>query len=182
MGRRLGELTNNNTKCMLEVNGVRLIDRTLETIAKQGIKHVVLVVGYEAQNVKDWVGTHYKGMDITYVENSVYDKTNNIYSLFLAREHLLEDDTLLLESDLIFDDSMLDLIIHNPYPNLALVAKYETWMDGTMVRISEDNDIMSFIPKKAFKYSDIENYYKTCNIYKISREFSATQYEPFLEA
>ena len=95
---------------------------------------------------------------------------------------MLEEDTLLLESDLIFDDSMLDLIIHNPYPNLALVAKYETWMDGTMVRISEDNDIMSFIPKKAFKYADIEHYYKTCNIYKFSREFSCTQYVPFLEA
>ena len=110
MGRRLGELTNNNTKCMLEVNGVRLIDRTLETIAKQGIKHVVLVVGYEAQNVKDWVGTHYKGMDITYVENSVYDKTNNIYSIFHDREYLLKEDKLILESDHIFKKSEIKKI------------------------------------------------------------------------
>ncbi|MBO5741882.1 MAG: aminotransferase class I/II-fold pyridoxal phosphate-dependent enzyme, partial [Bacteroidaceae bacterium] len=58
----------------------------------------------------------------------------------------------------------------------------ETWMDGTMVRLSEDNDIVSFIPKKAFKYAEAAHYYKTCNIYKFSREFSCNQYVPFLEA
>ena len=79
MGRRLGELTDNNTKCMLEVNGVRLINRTLDTLAELGIKHVILVVGYKAQHVIDHVGATYKGMTISYVENSVYDKTNNIY-------------------------------------------------------------------------------------------------------
>lgn len=53
MGRRLGTLTNNNTKCMVEVNGIKLIDRTLDTLAEVGIKRVVLVVGYNAQNVVD---------------------------------------------------------------------------------------------------------------------------------
>ena len=182
MGRRLGELTNNNTKCMLEVNGVRLIDRTLETIAKQGIKHVVLVVGYEAQNVKDWVGTHYKGMDITYVENSVYDKTNNIYSLFLAREYLLQDDTLLLESDLIFEESVLRKIVEESYPNIALVDKYESWMDGTVVTLDENNKIKEFCGKDRFRYSEIDSYYKTVNIYKFSKDFSTSHYVPFLEA
>jgi hypothetical protein len=95
---------------------------------------------------------------------------------------MLEDDTLLLESDLIFEKSMLDLIINHPYPNLALVAKYESWMDGTMVQISEDHDITNFIHKKSFRYSDIDTYYKTCNIYKFSKEFSVNQYVPFLEA
>lgn len=182
MGRRLGELTNNNTKCMLEVNGVRLIDRTLETIAKQGIKHVVLVVGYEAQNVKDWVGTHYKGMDITYVENSVYDKTNNIYSLFLAREYLLQDDTLLLESDLIFEESVLRKIVEESYPNIALVDKYESWMDGTVVTLDDNNKIKEFCGKDRFRYSEIDSYYKTVNIYKFSKDFSTSHYVPFLEA
>lgn len=183
MGKRLGELTKENTKCMVSVNGVRLIDRMLTQLATRNLSRVVIVVGYKKEELIAHIGNRYDDhIKIEYVHNDIYDKTNNIYSLALAKEYMLEEDTLLLESDLIFDDSMLDLIIHNPYPNLALVAKYETWMDGTMVRISEDNDIMSFIPKKAFKYADIEHYYKTCNIYKFSREFSCTQYVPFLEA
>lgn len=183
MGKRLGELTKGNTKCMVAVNGTCLIDRMLNQLAARNLSRVVIVVGYKKEELIKHIGNRYDNrIKIEYVHNDIYDKTNNIYSLALAKEYMLEEDTLLLESDLIFDDSMLDLIINDPYPNLALVAKYETWMDGTMVRISEDNDIMSFIPKKAFKYSDIDHYYKTCNIYKFSREFSTTQYVPFLEA
>ena len=183
MGKRLGELTKNNTKCMVSVNGERLIDRMLTQLSSRSLSRVVIVIGYKKNELISHIGNRYDDrIKIEYVHNDIYDKTNNIYSLALAKQYMLEEDTLLLESDLIFDDNMLDLIINNPYPNLALVAKYETWMDGTMVRISEDNDIMSFIPKKAFKYSEIEHYYKTCNIYKFSREFSSTQYVPFLEA
>ena len=182
MGRRLGELTNDNTKCMLEVNGKRLINRTLDAIAAVGIKRAILVVGYKSENVKRWVGQSYNGVEIVYVENPIYDKTNNIYSLFLAKEHLLADDTILLESDLIFEPSVLSRIIDEPYPNLALVDKYESWMDGTVVTLDERLKIKGFFTKEEFRYSDIDSYYKTVNIYKFSREFSETHYVPFLEA
>ena len=59
---------------------------------------------------------------------------------------MMEDDTLLLESDLIVDDRMFDLLIDDEYPNLALVAKYEAWMDGTMVCLDQDNNV-NFVPK-----------------------------------
>ena len=183
MGKRLGDLTKNNTKCMVEVNGVPLIDRVLTQFRPLGLSRVVIVVGYEGQKLKDYIGHRYDdSLKIEYVENPIYDKTNNIYSLALAREKLLEDDTLLVESDLIFDDALFSLILDNPYPNLALVAKYQSWMDGTMVRIDEDNNIVDFIPKKAFKYSDIEHYYKTVNVYKFSRDFMEKKYLPFLDA
>lgn len=183
MGRRLGEYTRDNTKCMLPVNGVRLIDRVLGQLSQLGLSRVVIVVGYKGQNLIDYIGHRYDDrLKIEYVNNPVYDKTNNIYSLSLAKEKLQEDDTLLIESDLIFDDSLFRMILDNPYPNLALVDKYETWMDGTMVRIDEDNNIVNFIPKKAFKYKDVDSYYKTVNIYKFSREFSQNKYVPFLDA
>ena len=183
MGRRLGEYTKNNTKCMLPVNGVRLIDRTLSQLAKLQLNRVVIVVGYQGQNLMDYIGDRYKGqLQIEFVDNPIYDKTNNIYSLALAKEKLQEDDTLLVESDLIFDDGMFSLLTENPYPNLALVAKYETWMDGTMVRLDDDHNIVNFVPKAAFDYNETESYYKTVNIYKFSREFSQTKYVPFLEA
>lgn len=182
MGRRLGEYTQNNTKCMVPVNGVKLIDRMMGQLKKLNLNRVVVVVGYEGQKLMDNLGADWNGLKIEYVNNPIYDKTNNIYSLALAKKQLQEDDTLLLESDLIFDDEMLELLATNKEPNLALVAKYESWMDGTMVRLDEENNIVNFIPKAAFKYSDIKYYYKTVNIYKFSKEFSTEKYVPFLEA
>ena len=183
MGRRLGEYTKDNTKCMVPVNGVRLIDRLLHQLSNLELSRVVIVVGYQAENLKSYIGTRYADqLTIEYVENPVYDKTNNIYSLWLAKERLQEDDTLLIESDLIFSDRLFPMVLENPYPNLALVAKYESWMDGTMVRIDTDNNIVNFIPKQAFDYSQVDSYYKTVNIYKFNQDFLRNSYVPFLDA
>ena len=86
MGKRLGEYTKNNTKCMVPVNGVPLIDRLLTQLSRLPLKRVVLVIGYEGQKLKDYVGSEYKGLKIEYVNNPIYDKTNNIYSLALAKQ------------------------------------------------------------------------------------------------
>lgn len=182
MGRRLGELTKNNTKCMVSVNGITLIDRVLSQLSSLNLSRVIIVIGYKGENLRKYIGNEYKGLKIEYIDNPVYDKTNNIYSLALAKKELQEDDTLLVESDLIFDDAMFPMIVNSPYPNLALVAKYESWMDGTMVCIDADNNIINFVPKEAFRYEDVNMYYKTVNIYKFSREFSKNEYVPFLEA
>ncbi len=182
MGKRLGEYTKYNTKCMVSVNGIPLIDRILDQLCKQNLNRVVIVVGYEGKKLMEYLGNERNGLKIEYVNNSIYDKTNNIYSLALAKDKMIEDDTILLESDLIVEDGIFDLLSSNPFPNLALVAKYETWMDGTMVRIDDENNIINFVPKAAFRYADVDKYYKTVNIYKFSKEFSVTKYVPFLEA
>lgn len=182
MGRRLGEFTADNTKCMLEVNGVRLIDRMLGQLLRLNLNRIVIVIGYEGAKLKSYLTKNHPSLPIEFVENNVYDRTNNIYSLWLARGFMAEDETLLLESDLIYEDAILEAAVKTPLKNVALVSKYETWMDGTMVRIDEDNNIVNFIPKKAFKYSDTDYYYKTVNIYKFSREFVVNHYLPFLEA
>ena len=183
MGKRLKELTRDNTKCMVKVNGETLIDRLLTQLSGLGLNRVVIVVGYKGDDLISHIGDRYSDrLNIEYVVNPIYDKTNNIYSLALTKDKLVEDDTLLIESDLILDDRMFSLILEDPYPNLALVAKYQTWMDGTMVRIDEDNNIVNFVPKKAFKYSDVDHYFKTVNLYKFSREFLQYKYIPFLDA
>ncbi len=183
MGRRLGELTKDNTKCMIPVNGVRLIDRLLGQLSQLSLNRVIIVVGYQGQKLINYIGHRYDDkLKIEYADNPIYDKTNNIYSLSLVKNQLMEDDTLLIESDLIFSDHLFSMILDNPYPNLALVAKYESWMDGTMVRLDGDNNIVNFVPKKAFKYDDVDHYYKTVNIYKFSKAFSQHKYVPFLEA
>ena len=182
MGKRLKDLTDDNTKCMVKVNGVTMIERMLSQLDKLKLSGIVIVVGYKADNLMEFVSTLDIHTPIIYVNNDIYYKTNNIYSLYLARNYLLKEDTLLLESDLVFEDKVLQKLIDDPYPSLALVAKYESWMDGTVVTLDEENNIKSFLDKKHFQFKDISSYYKTVNIYKFSKEFSNTHYVPFLEA
>lgn len=182
MGKRLGEYTYDNTKCMLEVNGIRLIDRALAALKEVEVSKVVMVVGYKGKNVKEYVGPEYQGIPIEYVENPIYDKTNNIYSLYLAKDYMIAEDTILLESDIIFSPSVLKKLVDDKRPNLALVDKYESWMDGTVVTLDKDHKITRFIDKSCFEFSEIHNYYKTVNIYKFSKEFSSKYYVPFLTA
>lgn len=182
MGKRLKELTNNNTKCMVKVNGVTMIDRMLHQIDEKKLNKIVIVVGYEGQKLIDYISTLNINTPIEFIDNPIYNKTNNIYSLALAKEKLIEDDTLLFESDLIFEDSVIDELLNDERPTLALVDKYESWMDGTCVKLAEDDTIEAFVPGKKFKYNEIKDYYKTVNIYKFSKEFSQNEYVPFLEA
>lgn len=182
MGSRLKELTKNNTKCMVKVNGVTLIDRMLHQIEKNKIDRIIIVVGYKGEILKEYINSLDIKIPITFVENPIYNKTNNIYSLYLAREYLTKDDTLLFESDLIFEDNLITMLIDDPRPTLALVDKYEAWMDGTCVKLDENSNIDAFVPGSKFKYDEIDEYYKTINIYKFSKNFSETHYVPFLEA
>ena len=182
MGRRLKEVTKNNTKCMVKVNGVTLIERMLHQIERRDICRVIIVIGYEGEKLVEYI----QGLDITlpihYVVNTLYDKTNNIYSLALAQEYLKQDDTLLFESDLIFEDAVLDKLLDDPSDTLALVDKYEGWMDGTCVKLASDDTIETFVSRKNFKFREMRDYFKTVNIYKFSKRFSETYYVPFLNA
>lgn len=183
MGKRLGKYTKDNTKCMLPVNGEKLIDRTLTILSHLNIKKVTIVIGYKGENLKNYIGDKYQeDLDIEYINNPIYDKTNNIYSLSLAEDKMIEDDTVLFESDLIYEEDIVRKLIENPWPNLALVAKWEYWMDGTVVKIDQENNILSFISKDIFDFHKTDEYYKTINIYKFSKEFAKEKYIPFLNA
>lgn len=182
MGKRLKELTKTNTKCMVKVNGITLIERMLRQIEKHLLSRIVIVIGYEGKKLVDFINTLNIKTPIVYVTNPIYDKTNNIYSLALAKEWLCKDDTLLFESDLIFEDAVLDLLLSDSRDTLALVDKYESWMDGTCVKLADDDSIEAFVPGSKFKFDEIKEYYKTVNIYKFSKKFSKNYYVPFLEA
>ena len=182
MGKRLKELTKNNTKCMVKVNGVPMIERLLKQLEKRGLSRIVVVVGYEGEKLKEFIGTLGIQVPITFVNNPIYDKTNNIYSLSLAKDYLVSEDTLLFESDVIFEDSVIDDLIGDERDTLALVDKYEPWMDGTCLRLDNDDNIIDFISGKNFDFNHSNDCYKTVNIYKFSKEFSESHYVPFLEA
>lgn len=182
MGTRLKKLTSNNTKCMVKVNGVTLIERALSILDRKGLSRIVLVVGYQAQNLIEFVHTLNIKTPVVFIENSIYDKTNNIYSLTLAKKYACEEDTLLLESDLIFEEALIDALIDDDRETLALVDKFENWMDGTCTILDDNDCIVDFVAGKYLDFANKDEYYKTVNIYKFSSHFSRNTYFPFLEA
>lgn len=187
MGKRLGRFTKNSTKCMVPVNGKTLIEYAIEALIQCGIKKFVMVVGYKSEVLINFIKEKFpeerlNGMKIEFIENPIYDKTNNIYSLYLAKNCLAEDDTLLLESDLIFKKKILSSLISSSDKNVAVVSKFEPWMDGTCTLLNCENQITQIVDKTAFKWNHTEDYYKTVNIYKFSKDFSKNYYIPFLEA
>lgn len=183
LGKRLAKYTRDNTKCMVDVAGVKLIDRAIEAIKKAGIKKFILVLGYKNENLKNYILTHHQGeLDFVFIENKDYATTNNIYSFYLAKTELESDDTILLESDIVFDEDLILDIKNDPEDNVVAVAKYESWMDGTCVTLDSNNYIRKFVEKQNMEISKLDTYYKTVNVYKFTKEFCSLAYLPFLEA
>ena len=187
MGKRLGRFTKNGTKCMVPINGKTLIEYAIESLVKNHISRFVIVVGYKSTVLKDFISSKFNssnlgGMKIIYIENPVYDKTNNIYSLYLARNEMEKDDTILLESDIIYKPEIITQLIKSKDENLAVVSHFEPWMDGTCTLLDKDNEIIGMLDKAHFNWKDIDSYYKTVNIYKFSANFAKNYYVPFLEA
>ncbi len=181
MGRRLGKYTREVTKGMVKVAGKTLIERALDSLVDK-VDRVIVVVGYKAKKLKRFLGDSYKGLKITYINNPHYQTTNNIYSLWLASEEMKKDDSILLESDVIFEKEIMDRLVGSKGEAIAVVHKLEDWMDGTVVLLDDYGNITSFLDKTAVIWENSANYYKTVNIYKFSKEFFSKFYFPFLKA
>lgn len=185
-GSRLRPLTNEVPKCMVKVNGVPMIERAIDALVAAGIKKLIIGLGYKSEVLKDFIRKTFdekrlNGMQIEFGENPDYEKTNNIYSLYLLKDFFKADDTLLLESDLVYKPEIIKSLVENKEKNLAVVSHWEDWMDGTVTLLNDSDEITNFIVKKNQKQEDKNSYYKTVNIYKFSKEFTNTYYLPFLE-
>ena len=162
--------------------GARCSIGASEALVDHEVDRIVIVVGYHAQGVRDAVGDDYRGTPVTYVENVDYATTNNIHSLYLAADELAKDDTLLLESDLIYEPRIIERLLQHPAPNVVAVEAYQPWMDGTMVTLGPDHVIQAFVPTHLVDGQAMDQYFKTVNIYKLSQDFIENRYLPFLEA
>ena len=136
-GKCLSSFTDHAPKCLAPVNGVPILVNALTHSCDSGIQETVIVVGHLKENIYDAIGNSFNGMNISYIESDRYETTNNIYSLWLAREHLTED-ILLLESDVFFERLLLDRLLSYESHNIAAVARYQSWMSGTVVSLDKD--------------------------------------------
>ena len=163
VGSRLFPFTQNAPKCLTIVNGMSILERLVSNLSLHGFKRLVVVTGHLEKHIRDFLGDQAGGMKIDYVFSPLYKTTNNIYSLWMARE-IINEPFLLLESDLVFDESLLDDML---YPDRIAVAKMQPWMNGTSVTINKYQQVKAFLADKADSFGELK--YKTVNIYSISR-------------
>lgn len=182
MGRRLDPLTGSTPKCLIEVNGTPIIINALNILTQYPLDRIVIVIGHLAEQVKHTLGLQYNGVPIEYVLNPTYDSTNNIYSLWLARDYLCKD-TILMEGDVYFQPAVVAPLLSHQVENLALVDSFKAHMDGTVVEINDRGEIDNMIPgaeqSDEFDYADK---HKTVNIYSFQGEYLAQVFLPALTA
>ena len=172
-GRRMQPLTNSRHKTLLPISGGTIIDRILAGLEARAISPVTIVTGYRADELQAHVAEHFGSLDIRYVHNSDFETTNNIHSMALAFEQMdLSEDVVLIESDLIFEPRVLDRLLNSPHENVALLDRYRSGMDGTVVTLGDDGLVTQVIPP-ALQSSDFSfnDKYKTLNIYRFGAAF-----------
>jgi histidinol-phosphate/aromatic aminotransferase/cobyric acid decarboxylase-like protein/choline kinase len=180
-GARMRPYTDSKPKAMLEIAGQTIIGRMLRLLLTKGISEICVVTGYCRDQLEAYLSSKFPDVHFTFVFNEVYHKTNNIYSMHLAFEHFsIDDDILLIESDLVFTETVLERILQSPHKNIALVDKFQVGMDGTVVEVEDDLIINIIPPHLQGPGFDFSSKYKTLNIYRFSREFVQTSFRKLL--
>jgi len=163
-GSRLRALTENLPKCLTQVNEITILGRLVDSLHQNGFKRLVVVVGYLQEHIKSYLSENAGDLEVQYVTNKDYSTTNNIYSLWLAKD-VINEPFMLIESDLVFEAPMLKGML---IPDRIAVSKILPWMNGTTVTTDRDiiNHVTSINLSTQLQVSD--NVYKTVNIYSFS--------------
>ena len=108
MGSRMGVLTSEHPKCMTDISSREtILSRQLQQIANCGISDVVITTGLFDEVLVNYCKNLDIPLNIKFVKNEKYDKTNYIYSIYCAKDYL-DDDIILMHGDLVFEDTVLD--------------------------------------------------------------------------
>ena len=134
---RLRPLTDNTPKCLLKVGEKNILQLTIENLLANNINDLVIVTGYLEQQIKDFITTTFPQLNVTYIYNEVYDSTNNIYSLWLAKDALLGNEMLLMDSDIIFDSKIIATLKNSGYENCLALKRHN--VGDEEIKVKADN-------------------------------------------
>jgi len=137
---RLRPLTDALPKCLLPLGNGTLLGRTLDNLEAVGLSDIVIVTGYLEDKIKDHVRERHPRIRPTFITNSVYASTNNIYSLWLAREEIVRAGMLLLDSDILFDSRILETLLRSGHPDV-LALKTGFPLGDEEIKVQADADM-----------------------------------------
>jgi choline kinase len=163
-GSRLHPFTNSVPKCLTEINGKPLIERLVHSLERIGIKRLVVVVGYLESHIIHYLDQLENDLEIEYITNPKFRTTNNIYSLWMAKESI-QEPLLLVECDLVFKTELLLPLIK---PDRMAVSQRLPWMNGSVATINDNDRVTGLYPGN--DHPADETTFKTVNIYSFSRQ------------
>jgi choline kinase len=164
---RLRPLTDHTPKCLLEVGTKSLLQRTIDALLANNMNDIVIVTGYLHERIENFVIDHYPALKVAYIYNEQYASTNNIYSLWLTKEAVLGTDMLLLDSDILFDSSIIAALLEADYPTCLALNKHELGEEEIKVILDSDNRIQEI--SKICTIADAAG--ESIGIEKMSNEF-----------
>ena len=141
MAKRLRPLTDERPKCLLTVGQRTLLQRTVDGIIAAGISELVVVTGYRAQMIRDFLTSHYPDLTIHFIDNPDYAHNNNIFSLWLTRPYTEGRDFLLLDSDILFDPQIIPAVLSAEGSALAL-NRHELGEEEIKVIVDEQSRVV----------------------------------------
>lgn len=180
-GRRLRPITDKIPKSLVEVNGIPLLINTLNCLSERNIDEVLIVVGDKKEAIVNKIGYQYNNMNIVYIENPLYQETNNVYSFWLSMNYVYSD-VIMLECDLFYTRSLIDIMLTGKADCNILVSPFDKMtMDGTILSVGEENKVLELLTKnkqkKGLSYVEM---YKTINIYTFKKDFIIKRFFPAL--
>ena len=140
MAKRLRPLTDTKPKCLLEIGGKTLLQRTVDAMAATGITEFVVVTGYRANMIRDFLTIHYSLFTIHFLHNADYEHNNNIYSLWMAGQKVRGKEFLLMDSDILCDPKAIAEVACQSEPALAL-NRHELGEEEMKIVVDADNRI-----------------------------------------
>jgi choline kinase len=141
---RLRPLTDTTPKCLLKLREKSILERTIDNLISNGINELIIVTGYLQEKIKDFIRQKYPSLSVSYIYNDVYQSTNNIYSLWLTRDHVQNSEILLLDSDIIFDKRIINMLLSADHGNyLAIRSDHDLSEEEMKVIVSEENHILN---------------------------------------
>jgi len=166
-GHRLQPLTNNMPKCLTKVNEKEILAHLVHNLHQHNFRRLIVVVGYLEQSIRQFLDSIAGNLTVEYIVSPKYRTTNNIYSLWMARNEI-QAPFLLLESDLMFAPFLLKNML---YPDRIAVSHVLPWMNGTTITVDPDipHNVTEF-NLNPFSANTNNITYKTVNIYSFSRQ------------
>lgn len=123
---RLRPLTSHTPKCLLKIGERCLLQRSMDALIQNGIRDFVIVTGYLHEQIEEFVAQQYgASITVTFIYNNVYESTNNIYSLWLARPEVEGQEMLLLDSDLLYDARIVTRVLDEEVANVLTLIRHE---------------------------------------------------------
>ena len=165
LGTRLRPLTEQLPKPLVEVQGVAILHNALRCLAGAGIRQATIVVGYRKETIIKSCGRVFAGVEITYCESSVFDRTGSAYSLWLARDSL-QENALILEGDVFFEPAVLDQLLREEADDVAAVSSFVAGMSGSAVTLSAWGYVAGIRMNQTMADIGDEPLFKTVNIFR----------------